>query len=102
MRRKDHQYQEAVEAEIERISASPLDWIYKLPFGSRHRFTYEGKEFEGGLCHFDKDMGYENHSLVLFLERKVFFGVYKKYMAGFSFNKNEILEIPKEIIESCD
>ena len=102
MSRKNHQYQKAVEAEIERISLSSLDWVYELPFSSDHSFTHDGKEFEGGLCHFAKNMGYSNHSLVLFSERKVFFGVYKKYMAGFSFNENETLEIPKEILESCD
>jgi len=102
MNRKDTVYQSAVDSEVETLKKSNFTELMELPFGTKYDFKFQTKDYNGQLCHLLPDTTSPFHSIVLLTERKMFL-VYRKYLAGFSFNDNfEIFKIEDEILYSFD
>lgn len=103
---KHIQYQDAVDAEICRITSSAdFDWIRKLesPFSGPHQFEYCSVSYEAGTSYLPAGWLNEKESFILTLERRVCIFIYSNYHAGFTFDgDNNVYPVSEEHIGMCD
>lgn len=104
MSRVDDIWQNFIEAEKLRLMSLPVEELLTLDFCTI-QFVDSSKQIsEYGLWHETPEVrGSKVHSFILLAERKLFFCIYRKYLAGFAIDEaGKIVPIVDDVLYSYD